>query len=129
MMGWSLRNLGMAYLTLHNLDEAEQNLRSCLRIYQQITFKSGMIVAFEILAAVAAEQEEMEEAVRWLAVAEKLRQEIDLPRTVSEEDLYYNRARHLTTDALNQTVWNAAWAGGEMISLDEALALAINGVV
>jgi predicted ATPase/predicted negative regulator of RcsB-dependent stress response len=127
MMGWSLRNLGMAHLTLHHLDEAEQNLRSCLRIYQQITFKSGMIVAFEILAAVAAEQEEMEEAVRWLAVAEKLRQEIGLPRTVSEEELYYKRARHLTTDALSQTVWNAAWAGGDMLSLDEALALATTG--
>lgn len=129
MMGWSLRNLGMAHLTLHNLTEAEQYLRSCLRMYQQISFKSGMIVAFEILAGVAAEQEEIEEAIRWLAVAEKLRQEIGLPRTVSEEDLYYSRARQLTTQAFSQPEWDAAWLAGTLLPVDEAITLATNGTV
>lgn len=121
-MGWSLRNLGMAHLLVHRLDEAQQYLRQCLRLYQQISFKSGMVIALEILASVVAEQGHAEESVRWLAVAEQLRKAIGLPRTASDERLYTNQAYRLTTAALSQTQWQAAYAAGRALALDEALA-------
>ncbi len=124
MMGWSLRNLGMAYRLTHQLVEAEQNLRTCLRHYQQISFKSGMVIAFEILGCVVADQGKLEEGVRWLAVADQLRQVIGLPRTASDERLYYTPAYQLTTQALSPQAWHAAWAAASRLSLDEALALA-----
>jgi tetratricopeptide (TPR) repeat protein len=123
MMGWSLRNLGMAHRITHQLAEADQYLRACLRLYQQINFKSGMVIALEILAAVVAEQGKIEEGVRWLAVAEQVRTAIGLPRTTSDERLYYNPGLRLTKQALNQPAWDAAWAAGSKLSLDEALAL------
>ena len=122
-MGWSQRNLGMAYLLVHNLDEAERHLRACLRLYQQISFKSGMVIAFEILASVVAEQGKAEEGVHWLAVAANLRQAIGLPRSPSDERLYYNRAHALTTATLAQSTWDAAWAAGSNLTLDEAFSL------
>jgi tetratricopeptide (TPR) repeat protein len=128
-MGWSLRNLGMAYLQLLQLEEAEQHLRACLHLYQQISFKSGMVIAFEILASVAARQGKAEEGVRWLAVAEQLRKAIGLPRTVSDERLYYNSAHQLTTAALTPQAWEAAYAAGSRLSLDEAFALVLAGGV
>jgi tetratricopeptide (TPR) repeat protein len=123
-MGWSYRNLGMAYRLVHELDEAERNIRAALHLYQQISFKSGMVIAFEILASVAAEQGKAETGVRWIAVAEALRQSIGLPRTPSDERLYYNAALQLTTAALDPTAWQAAFAAGSKLPLDEALALA-----
>jgi predicted ATPase/transcriptional regulator with XRE-family HTH domain len=128
-IGWSLRNLGMGHLLVEQLAEAEQYLRSCLRIYQQISFKSGMAIAFEILASVVAKQGKAEEGVRWLAVAGQLRQTIGLPRTASDERLYYNPAHQLTTAALSQPTWDAAWTAASKLSLDQALALALAGTV
>lgn len=124
-IGWSLRNLGMAHLLLHNLDQAEEYLRSCLRIYQQISFKSGMVIAFEILASVAAEQNKPKDGVRWLAVAENLRKAIGLPRTASDERLYSNRAYELTNAQLNRPTWAAEWAAGSRLSPDDAIALVL----
>lgn len=126
-MGWSLRNLGMAHLLVHRLDDAQQYLRQCLRLYQQISFKSGIVIALEILASVVAEQGKAEEGVRWLAVAEKLRKEIGLPRTASDERLYTNHAYELTKAALSQAEWNSAYAAGSKLAVDEALALALGG--
>lgn len=124
-MGWSLRNLGMAYLLVHRLTDAEQYLRSCLRLYQQISFKSGMVIAFEILASVVAEQGRAEEGVRWLAVADCLRKEIGLPRTPSDERLYYDYGYQLTTAALTSSQWDAAWAAASKLTLDEAFAIVL----
>ena len=121
-MGWSQRNLGMAHLLAHKLDEAEQYLRACLRVYQQINFKSGMIIAFEILASVAAEQGKAETSVHWLALADSVRQEIGLPRTPGDERLYTNRAFALTHAALDPAAWAAAWAAGSQLTLEQALA-------
>jgi tetratricopeptide (TPR) repeat protein len=127
MMGWCLRNLGLAHVMIQEFDKAEQYLRQCLRFYQQISFKSGMVIAFEIQARAAAEQGNMEAGVRWLAVAEKLRQAIGLPRTSGDERLYYNRAYELTRAALGQAAWDAAWAVASKLTLDEALALVQGG--
>jgi tetratricopeptide (TPR) repeat protein len=126
-VGWSLRNLGMAHLMIQNLPEADRYLRACLRDYQQISFKSGMVIAFELLAGVAAEQGNAGEGVRWLAVADQLRQAIGLPRTASEERLYYSRARQLISAALSQPAWDAAWAAGSKLTLDQAFALLFAG--
>lgn len=120
-IGWSLRNLGMGHTLLGRFDEAEQYLRSCLRIYHQISFKSGMVIAFEILARVAAEQGEFEQAVRWMAVADTTRNTIGLPRTAGDERFYYGHAQRITTNALSPEVWNAAWAQGSRLTLDEAI--------
>ncbi|MCC6455853.1 MAG: tetratricopeptide repeat protein [Caldilineaceae bacterium] len=125
MMGWSLRNLGMAHLLSRQLEEARPYLCSCLRLYQKISFKSGMVVAFEGLAAVAAEQGEAREAVRWLAVVEALRRAIGMPRAASEERLYYNRTVELAQALLEPPAWDAAWKAGAALSLDEALAQAV----
>ena len=124
-MGWALRNLGMAHLLLHRLDEAQRYLRQCLRLYQQISFKSGMVIAIEILAQVVAEQGKHEEAVRWLAVAEQLRKAIGLPRTIGDERVYTNRTYEMTRAALSETAWHAAHSAGGKLSLDDALALAL----
>lgn len=122
-MGWSQRNLGMAHLLVQKLDEAERYLRACLRLYQQISFKSGMVIAFEILACVAAEQGKATEGVRWLAVADGIRKAIGLPRTLSDERLYTNRTCELTHAALDQETWDAAWVAGSQLTLDEAFSL------
>jgi hypothetical protein len=124
-MGWSLRNLGMAHFLVHRLADAEQYLRACLRLYQQISFKSGMVIAFEILAGVVAEQGRAEEGVRWLAVADRLRKEIGLPRTPSDERLYYDFGYKATTAALPPTQWDAAWAAASKLTLDEAFAIVL----
>jgi predicted ATPase/predicted negative regulator of RcsB-dependent stress response/DNA-binding XRE family transcriptional regulator len=123
--GWSLRNLGMAHLLIHRLDEAEQYLRTCLRIYHQISFKSGIVIALEILAGVAAEQGKLETSVRWLSVATSLREAIGLPRTASDERLYFNLAHTLTLGGLDPACWDAAWKEGSRLGLDEAIALAL----
>jgi tetratricopeptide (TPR) repeat protein len=123
--GWSLRNLSMAHLMLRRLSESEQYVRACLRDYQTISFKSGTVIGFELLAAIAAERGKAEESVRWLAVAGHVRHSIGLPRTASEERLYYNRTRQLTGEALSQQAWDAAWAAGSKLTLDEAFAIVL----
>ena len=78
-----------------------------------------------MMAGVKVEQSDAVEAVRLLAVADKLRQEIGLPRTASEARLYYNRVRQLTGEAVEQRAWDSAWASGSKLSLDEAIAIVL----
>jgi tetratricopeptide (TPR) repeat protein len=122
-MGWSLRNLGMGHLLVHKLEEATNYVRAALRLYQQISFKSGMVIALEILASVLAEEGKAVESVRWLAVADTLRTAIGLPRTPSDERLYTQRAYTLSRAALDPAAWDAAWAAGSKLAPDDALAL------
>ncbi len=126
-IGWTLRNLGMAHLMLHNLAEANHYLRECLRHYHQISFKSGIAIALELLAGVTAEAGRAEEAVRWLAVAEQLRAAIGLPRTASEERLYYNTGYRVSREALGQEAWERAWNAAINLSLEEAFTLLFAG--
>jgi hypothetical protein len=84
-----------------------------------------MSVALEMMAGVKVEQGDAVEAVRLLAVADRLRQDIGLPRTASEGRLYYNRVRQLTGEAVEQRAWDSAWAAGNKLSLDEAIAIVL----
>jgi predicted ATPase/transcriptional regulator with XRE-family HTH domain len=125
--GWSLRNLGLGNLLLHNLADADHHLRACLRLYVQISFKSGIVIALELLASVAAEQGNAPEAVQWLAVAEQLRHEIGLPRTANEERLYYNRGYQMVKDAFSQLEWEAAWTAASRLSFDDVMVTLLAG--
>lgn len=120
-MGWSLRSLGLGNFLARNFDEAKQYLIQCLRIYQQISFKSGIVIALELYAGVVAELGNPTEATQWLAVSEELRQEIGLPHTTSDDRLYYSYIRQLTVDALSPQEWEAAWAAGRKLPLDKGI--------
>jgi predicted ATPase/transcriptional regulator with XRE-family HTH domain len=124
-VGWALRNLGCAYTKAGEYEEAGRSLRACLRIYRQIGFASGSIMAFEILAALAAEQGHVTEAVRWIGVADALRRVTGEPRRLLEEEMYHRRTLELTQAALSKHAWQAAWAEGASLPLEEAIALAL----
>jgi hypothetical protein len=62
-----------------------------------------------------------------LAVADQLRQSIGLPRTASEERLYYKLTRQLTGETLSRQEWDVAWAAGSKLTLDEAFAIVLAG--
>lgn len=121
-MGWALRSLGLANFLNRNFEQAKQYLVQCLHIYQQISFKSGTVIALELYAGVVAELGNPTEAVQWLAVSEELRQEIGLPHTASDNRVYYSSIRQHTVDALSPQKWDAAWATGRKLPLDESLA-------
>lgn len=125
LVGWSLRNLGIAHYRAGEPEEAAGYLRACLRIYQQIGYKSGTLIAFEVLAAVSAEQGRVGDAVRWLAVADQLRTTTGQPRTGTDEKLDYQRTVQITQAALGADGWQAVWQAGAHLSLEEANALAL----
>jgi tetratricopeptide (TPR) repeat protein len=126
VVGWSARNLGLAYLKTGDFGRAAQSLRDSLRIYRQIGYISGAIMSFELLAALEAEQGRPV-AVRWLAVAEELRRQSGQPRPVFDEQMYYGRALMLAQQTLCPAEFAVAWQEGAALPLEEAFALALAG--
>lgn len=125
-IGWALRSLGLANFLNRNFHEAKQYLIQCLDIYQQISFKSGIVIALELYAGVVAELGKSAEAVQWLAVSEALRQEIGLPHTASDDRVYYTSIRQFTIEALTPQAWDAAWAVGRNLPLEQAITTILN---
>lgn len=127
LMGWSLRNMGMAYIEAGNPAAALDRLRDCLRLYQQMDFKSGAVIAFEGMAAAAAQLGHAVQAVRWLGVAEQIYTGTGQPRATYEEKLYQTITLPLTQAALNPETWAAALHEGRQWTMDQAYASALAG--
>jgi hypothetical protein len=115
----------MAHLRDQNLIEAGDHLRACLRIYQRLGYKSAAIISFEGLAAVAAAQQQPVDALWLLAVATELRRNTGQPHTAFEEELYHRPVIELAKQALDEEAWQAIWAEGASLSLDDAFARAL----
>jgi predicted ATPase/class 3 adenylate cyclase/DNA-binding CsgD family transcriptional regulator len=84
-------------------------------------FLPGVAESLEALAGLAADQESCAEAARLFGAASALRAAIGLARWPADQPAYDTDVAN-TSGALGEDAFNAAWAEGAALSVDEAVA-------
>ncbi|HEX9369598.1 MAG TPA: tetratricopeptide repeat protein, partial [Roseiflexaceae bacterium] len=122
---WVLGELGNVARAQGEDGEARALLRESLRLQQQVGTKWNIEQSLERIAGLAVGQGRPERAARLFGAAEALREAIGRPlhpgeRTDYDRDLAAARAQ------LNQKSFAAAWAEGRAMTLEQAIAAALD---
>ncbi len=120
----TLRTLALTSLLLRRYEQAEEELRECLRIAWELGDLAGAAMDFDRLGQAAVARERPERAVILSAAAARLRESVGGGLTVEafrwETEPARDAARRFLTDAEIDT----AWARGRTMSLQDAVAYA-----
>jgi predicted ATPase/DNA-binding SARP family transcriptional activator len=127
-MASSLNNLGLALVEQHEAARAALALTESLALARKQGDKSGSLSNIEALAEVAIIRGRYREAITLLGAAEAGREALGSPLSpdeITQLDPYRNQARA----QLGEAAFAAAWEKGRTLTLDKAIALALNAVV
>jgi predicted ATPase len=121
---WSLRNLGLGYLAVEQLPQAQFSLLRSLERYLTLTGnESAIAVIVEAIAGIATQLGKHHLAAHLMGAAAVARQQARLPLTENSRQIY---ARLLapSINTLGQTEWEQALAVGATLPWREAVASA-----
>jgi tetratricopeptide (TPR) repeat protein len=124
-MAVSLYGLGLVAHAQHDYAQARVRLLESLLLRREIGDRNGIANCLEGLGAVAVAHRQPEQAIRLCASAEGLRQAVGtrlnlVQRPVYEQTLDAARAQ------LADEIATAAWAAGRAMTLDQAIAYALD---
>jgi tetratricopeptide (TPR) repeat protein len=124
----ALQNRGELAFAQQNLSAAAADLRESLKLKARLGKRKGIIGLFKTLASLEiAETGRADRAARLLAAAETLRLTIGVNVPPSERNADEARVNAIRT-AMGQDAFAAAWAEGEMMALEQAIAYALNEI-
>jgi len=122
-IGNQLANLANVARDLSDFTEATRLHRESLEVRRTIRDRPGLAECFEGLAVCAAAEGQPHRAARLLGAAEALREAIGRP--VEQADrAAHDRVVPAVRAALGEDVFVAAWAEGQALPLEEAIAYA-----
>jgi tetratricopeptide (TPR) repeat protein len=120
----SLANLGNIYTLQGNFPQAAAVHRESLLLRHTVGDQRGLASSLTNLAELAVATGHYERAARLHGVAERLRVELKVPLTaVAQEDMERDRATLLA--GIGETATAAAWTKGQAMSLEQAIAYAL----
>jgi ATP/maltotriose-dependent transcriptional regulator MalT len=114
-------HLGELARRRHGPSRAEDLHHEALTLRARAGLRPGVAESLESLAALAADQESFSEAARLLGAAAALRTEIGLARWPADQAGYDTNVAS-ARDALGEPAFDAAWAEGQALPVDEAVA-------
>jgi tetratricopeptide (TPR) repeat protein len=116
-------NLGLARLGLGDRDAALRQLQEALRLYVSVDDEQGIATTLSVTAAVLVDLGEIEPAIRLLAAAEHLIEEMEAELVGYEAALH---ERTLATVRVASSEFAAEWARGLAMTREEAVAEALS---
>jgi predicted ATPase len=122
---WAYHSLGESALGQGQPDEAERWLRRGLTASQQLSDQASIAWCLAGLGSTAALDEEPNRAARLWGTAEQLRQAIGC-RPAPAARATYERAIALARAQLGEEAFAAAWASGQALLLEQAIAEALD---
>ena len=117
-------NLGQVAQARGNYERAAALSQEALRTICQIEWLNGYCFAFEILAGIAAAQGQAHRAVRLFGVAAARREQIGFPINPAERP-DYDRDVAIAQAQLTPGKWEAGWAEGKAMTLEQAIVYAL----
>ncbi len=122
----ALNSLGRAVAALGDAGRATDLQTEALVLCRAIGDKRLSALCLEALAGIASTQDQPERAARLLGAAEAVRSRIDAPLPLNERSRYERLVESLRVQ-LEEALFAAAWADGQEMTLDDAIALALSG--
>jgi predicted ATPase/DNA-binding SARP family transcriptional activator len=124
------RNSAFALITLANIafeqgndKQTEALSQESLRLSRELDSKPGIAANLEQLAAVAGSRSQPERAARLFGAAQALREASGAALPPDE----YQRTLAAAQARLDEASWVAAWAEGQAMTLEQAIAYALEG--
>ena len=124
LLAYILTALGHVLLGQAHYEQAENRIKEGLRIHQELQEKESVPWSLEGMAAVAELQGDWERAARLWGAAEGLRESVGAPTPLAEKE-YYQMLLSATHSRLTAPEWAAAWDTGRAMSLEQAIAYAL----
>ncbi|HZO88252.1 MAG TPA: tetratricopeptide repeat protein, partial [Chthonomonadaceae bacterium] len=123
-MGEVLCNIARLACRRGDYEKSRRRLARALDQYRFIGNKVGLIGCLEAWGTVAAGQQQADRAARLLGAAERQREDIGvgLPLSAREE---YARNQAIVREALGEAAFAAAWEEGRAMTLEQAIAYAL----
>ena len=121
---WTVRNLGFAYQSVGDLVRAGECYRESLEMRQRLGQLPGVAWSMEGLGQVALLRGDAYRATRLWAAASRLRRESHDQLTDVDAKQFDEWQEKMRT-ALGEENYRQAWAAGESLSLEEAVAYAL----
>jgi len=118
----SLVNLGLAALITGELGRAAKLLDESLAVLREVHNKHTLVECLEAMAAVAGARGQTRRAARLLGVTQAVRENIGAPLPPNERALLEPYLAHAR---LEEAAWEAAYAQGRAMGLDEAVECAL----
>ena len=116
-LGYLMQNVG-------ELNQARRFYIDALHLQQQMSYVLNIADGLEWIAAIAATEQNPVQAVQLFGAAHAHRQSSALIRPYHLETAY-EQAVALTHSQLSITAWNAAWATGYSLTLEQAVEYAL----
>jgi tetratricopeptide (TPR) repeat protein len=121
---WVQAHLAYAELRLGNQGKAMELFKACIRQFQKANIETGLIFVIEGLASLYTHQGHPERAARLFAWTDVNRARGgDLRPPVEQGSV--ERDLELIHLQLDETIFNKAWDNGAAMTLDQAIALAL----
>jgi predicted ATPase/DNA-binding SARP family transcriptional activator len=120
-----LTNIGQLALEQGQIGRATTFLAEAMIIYRELAYKEGIIWALDLLGRVAGVGGQPARAARLWSAAEALREALGKSLAAADRPEY----DHWVADAraeLGKAIFAAAWAEGRAMSLEQAIAEALN---
>jgi tetratricopeptide (TPR) repeat protein len=119
-----LNNLGIVVRAQGDYERARVLLEESLTLFRELGSQWGIVNALEELAKLAGVKGQRERAARLLGAAEALREAIGAPMYLPERSDYEQIVTELRS-ALGDEAFAVAWAEGRAMTLEQAIAYAL----
>jgi non-specific serine/threonine protein kinase len=123
-LAYSVRRLAQLYWYEGHYDEAIARLQESLKLNQDIADPRGVIACLAGFAAVAVAQEQLQRAAQLMGAVETQRASLGI-RLLYMDKLEYDRKLTVLQTKLDQQALEKSWEKGNRMSLDQALAFAL----
>lgn len=123
-MSLALNNVGHVALNQHDIVKAAAHFAECLTLGQAQGFNRRVTDALAGLAAVAVAQGQTLSAVHLLSAVGALQKAISYQFDAADQ-LTYDQRHAMVRAQLDSATFEAAWAAGQMLPLDQAIAEAM----
>ncbi len=121
-------NLGHAAMHLGRLEEAQARQAESLRLFDEIGDKNGLTECLERFAMLANATANFKRAAQLFGAASALRKETGTS-LLPVERAEYDRELRATRAQMDTATFDAEWRAGQMLTLEQAIGLALSEAV
>ncbi len=108
-----------------DMQEARRIYRETIKAWRDSGNRAAIAHQLECFAFIAIEEEEPQRAIRLFGAAEALRERVHSPMT-DYERVEYDRELAQLRSSLDETEFNALWAEGRALTMEQAIEFALN---
>jgi predicted ATPase/class 3 adenylate cyclase len=123
-IGWALHSIGVAWIGLGDLDEAENALSESLGLFRAAADLTGIALLVNDFSILAMARDDLERSVRLHAAALEIERQAGQGLVTNYEG-YVPWNPESSRERLGDEAYESLWAEGDAMSVDEAVAYAI----